>query len=68
MASVWKFLMWRLVLGDPALSLFYAVLKNCVSIILVSETLLKNQANLLWNVVFVSGWPETINIGILLPT
>ena len=65
MAGVWNVLLWRLVLGDTALSLFYAVFKNWVSITLVSETLLKNLANLLWK---VSGWPETINIGILLPT
>ena len=42
MAGVWNFLLWRLVLGDTALSRFYAVLKNWVSITLVSETLLKN--------------------------
>ena len=41
MAGVWNFLLWRLVLGDTALSLFYAVLKNWVSIMLLSETLKK---------------------------
>ena len=29
---------------------------------------IKKLSSLLWNVLFVSGWPETINIGILLPT
>ena len=40
MASVWNFLQWRLVLGDTALSPFYAVLRKWVSIILWSGTLL----------------------------
>ena len=46
MASVCNFLQWRLVLRDTSLSLFYAILKNWVTITLVSETLLKNLANL----------------------
>ena len=29
---------------------------------------IKKLSKALWNVLFVSGWPETINIGILLPT
>ena len=28
MAGVWKFLQWKLVLGDTALDLFYVVLKK----------------------------------------
>ena len=44
-----NFLQWRLVLWDTALSLFYALLRNWVSIILLSETALKNLANLQWN-------------------
>ena len=66
MAGVWNILQCRLVLGDTALSLFYAVLRSRVSAILLSGTLLKNKANLVWNACFVSGWPETIKIGILL--
>ena len=41
MAGVWNFLQWRLVLGDTTLSLFYAVLRNWVSAILLSGTLKK---------------------------
>ena len=47
-------------LGDTAVHLLYAVLKCWVSLINLSGTLLKNQANLLWNALFVSGWPETL--------
>ena len=53
-------------LGDTALSLFYAALRNWVSAILLSRALLKNEANLVWNACFVSGWPEKIKIGLLL--
>ena len=42
MAGVWKFLQWKLALGDTASDLFYFVLRNWVSAILLSGTLFKN--------------------------
>ena len=42
MAGVWNFLQWKLVLGDTALNLFYVVLRNWDSAILLSGKLLKN--------------------------
>ena len=42
MAGVWNFLQWKLAVGDTALYLFYTVLRNWVSAILLPETLLKN--------------------------
>ena len=59
-------------LADTVVSLLYAVLKNCASIILetlqkILGTLLKNYANLLWNSLFISGWPETRIELLLLP-
>ena len=42
MAGVWNFLQWKLAVGDTALNLFYAVLRNWVSAILLSGTILKN--------------------------
>ena len=66
MAGVWNFLQWKLELGDTALNLFYAVLRNWVSAILLPGTLLKNEGNLVWNARFVSGCPETTKIRLLL--
>ena len=57
MAGVWNFLQWSLVLGDTALSLLCCFKKLGFNNTLIRNTIKKS---------FVSDWPETLKIGLLL--